>query len=140
MDIAPPVRGRFDMIDVTVKKTGPLFDGRAQAAVDRFTRNSTTVLTRVGKQMVKLKYRSRIRENTGHFLGRISGEVTGRIGHIYTKFILYGYWLEGVGSQNATSRFKGYWAYRETFIELDSRSQEILQPLVDKMIREMGGE
>lgn len=127
------------MINVTIKKSGPLFDGRAEAAVVRFTRDSTSVLTRVGTQMVKLKYGARIRENTGHFLGRITGDVTGSIGRIYTKFILYGYWLEGVGSQNATSRFKGYWAYRETFIELDARSTEILQPLIEKMIREMGG-
>jgi hypothetical protein len=131
---------RFSMIDIKVKKEGPLFDGRAQAAVTRFTRDSTKVLTQVGTDMVKLKYGARIRVNTGTFLGRITGEVSGTIGRIYTKYILYGYWLEGVGSQNATTRFKGYWAYAETFLELDSRSLEILKPLIDKMIREMGGE
>lgn len=128
------------MISVETRKHGPLFDGRAQAAVDRFERDATSVLTRAGTQMVKLKYVSRIQRNTGHFLGRITGEVSGSIGRIYTKFILYGYWLEGVGSQNATTRFKGHWAYRESYIELDARQEEILKPLVDKMIREMGGE
>lgn len=127
------------MITATVKKTGPLFDGRADAAVDRFVRDSTKVLTLAGTQMVKLRFKSRIQVNTGRFLGRITGEVSGAIGKIYTKFILYGYWLEGVGSQNATTRFKGYWGYRETFIELDARSEEILAPLVAKLRREMGG-
>lgn len=135
----PYGRGRSNMIDVTVKKSGPLFDGQADAAVARFTRDSTKVLTQVGADMVKLKYSARIRVNSGRFLGRITGEVTGTIGRIYTKYILYGYWLEGVGSQNATTRFKGYWAYRETHIELDAKSEQILQPLINKMIREMEG-
>lgn len=127
------------MIELEVKETGPIFDGRADAAVARFTRDATKTITQVGTQMVKLKFASRIRVNTGRFLGRITGEVSGTIGRIYTKFILYGYWLEGVGSQNATTRFKGYWGYRETGLELDSRSAEILKPLIDKMIREMEG-
>jgi len=127
------------MIDVKVRRTGPLFDGQADAAAARFARDATSTLTRVAYDMVKLKYAARIRENTGHFLGRITQEITGSIGHVYTKFILYGYWLEGVGSRNPTTRFKGYWAYRETAIEIDARSPEILKPLVDKMIREMGG-
>lgn len=127
------------MITVETRMTGPLFDGRAQAAVDRFVRDGTKVLTQVGYDMVRLKYAARIRQNTGHFLGRITSEVRGSIGEIYNKYIVYGYWLEGVGSRNATTRFKGYWAYRESYIELDARSAEILQPLVDKMVREMGG-
>lgn len=127
------------MIKIETRETGPLFDGRAQEAVDRFRRDATRVLTLAGTQMVKLKYASRIQQNTGRFLGRITGEVTGSVGRIYTKFIMYGYWLEGVGSRNATTRFKGYWAYRESYIELDARQDEILKPLVDKMIREMGG-
>lgn len=127
------------MIIVETRASGPLFDGRAKAAVERFTRDGTSVLTRVGTEMVKFKYASRIQVNRNRFLGRITGEVNGSVGQIYTKFILYGYWLEGVGSRNATTRFKGYWAYRDSYIELDARSREILQPLIDKMIREMGG-
>lgn len=127
------------MINLTVRKEGPLFDGRAEAAVTRFTEDSTKLLVSVGTQMVKLRFGAKIRVNTGRFLGRITGEVTGAIGRVYTKFILYGYWLEGVGSQNQTTRFKGYWGYRETFIELDAKSEQILRPLIEKLAREMGG-
>lgn len=126
------------MISLKVDKKGALFDGRAEAAVTRFTEDATKTLVSVATQMVKLRFGSRIRVNTGYFLGRITGEVTGSIGRVYTKFLLYGYWLEGVGSQNQTTRFKGYWGYRDTFIEVDANSKQILKPLIEKLTREMG--
>lgn len=128
------------MIELKVSKKGALFDGRAEAAVTRFTHDATKTLVSVATQMVKIRFGARIRVNTGYFLGRITGEVTGAIGRVYTKFLLYGYWLEGVGSQNQTTRFKGYWGYRETFIEVDAKSTQILKPLIEKLAREMGAD
>ena len=38
---------------------------------------------------------------------------------------VYGPWLEGVGSRNATTRFKGYWAFRKATSALDHAIEEI---------------
>jgi len=34
---------------------------------------------------------------------------------------VYGPWLEGVGSRNATTRFKGYWSFRKAATRLEAR-------------------
>jgi hypothetical protein len=38
---------------------------------------------------------------------------------------VYGPWLEGVGSRNATTRFKGYWAFRKAASALERRIEDM---------------
>lgn len=61
-----------------------------------------------------------IRNDAGHPLVSDDGRVA------------YGPWLEGVGSRNNTTRFKGYHAFRNAAIALDRRLHSIGERLLDR--------
>lgn len=48
---------------------------------------------------------------------------------------VYGPWLEGVGSRNQTTRFKGYWAFRKATAALDRRIEEMGDSLFRRSYR-----
>lgn len=56
---------------------------------------------------------------------------------VTTSNAKYGPWLSGVGSRNATSRFKGYPAFEDAAAALEDQAQEVaaeaLAPYIDKL-------
>ena len=56
---------------------------------------------------------------------------------IVTTDIIYGPWLEGVGSRNESTRFKGYRMFRRTTQRLQrGGSERIANPIIDRAVRE----
>lgn len=55
------------------------------------------------------------------------------------KDIVYGPWLEGVGSRNQSTRFKGYKHWRITTQEVDNRVPEIIAGEVARAMRRLNG-
>lgn len=55
--------------------------------------------------------------------------------------IVYGPWLEGTGSRNRTTRFKGYRHFRLTVAEMNRpRTQAyIVDPVINDLVRVMNG-
>lgn len=53
--------------------------------------------------------------------------------------LLYGPWLEGVGSRNATTRFKGYFALRRAANSVQAKTSAIAKPIIDAFIRKANG-
>lgn len=53
--------------------------------------------------------------------------------------LAYGPWLEGLGSRNATSRFKGYFAMRRARNSVAQKSAQIADPIISKFTRKMNG-
>lgn len=47
---------------------------------------------------------------------------------------VYREWLEGTGSRNSTSRFKGYRMWRRTKQQLNDRKGDIAAPIIDRAI------
>lgn len=104
---------------------GPIFDARARRVFNQFRdeleeESAEWVLDHVQRtfhtsfRMPTGYYESnvRIRNNTEVWDGGMAGPV-------------YGPWLEGVGSRNNTTRFKGYHAFRKAASALDRRIDEM---------------
>jgi hypothetical protein len=53
--------------------------------------------------------------------------------------VIYGPWLEGTGSRNRTTRFKGYATFRKAAQELDRRAFRIAAAMLDRYVRRMNG-
>jgi hypothetical protein len=53
--------------------------------------------------------------------------------------LLYGPWLEGVGSRNATSRFKGYSSMRRATATVDRMTAAIIKPVFDAFTARANG-
>jgi hypothetical protein len=72
---------------------------------------------------------------TGRWLNSLHGEMTGNLsGTIDDSRLVYGNWLEGTGSRNAKSRFKGYATFRHVAGELDKRAGGVLEKHVRRAV------
>ena len=76
----------------------------------------------------------------GHYRRNINTEVvTPSLGRISDSNLVYGPWLEGVGSRNQTTRFKGYFQFRLTAEYLNKRSEKVGNNLKKMYVRKMNG-
>jgi hypothetical protein len=75
--------------------------------------------------------------SSGHRSYTLDVDVPQKTSVVTTSNATYGPWLEGVGSRNATTRFKGYWGFRQAASELDGQAQsvaeEALMPYIEKL-------
>lgn len=125
------------MIYVTIVRTGPLFDGRAQAQLDRACQDISRRVATIGASMVRSNLHAVLRHETPHYRLQNEARPDPPGWKVWDRGVVYGPWLEGVGSRNyPVTRFKGYATYRRTTQELDRRAETI----ADYTLREyMGG-
>lgn len=126
------------MLDVTgVHFRGVIFDERGKQAIRNFTEQTTRAVTDAGYDIVYQLFRQRIQHGTGYFLSHLDTEISGTYGRVHDSMIIYGLWLEGIGSRNATTRFKGYHAWRDGAVILNTRTEQIIAPLEAQLEREL---
>jgi hypothetical protein len=119
---------------VSVEYQGPIFDGRAKAMTDRAVREWEHHLGEVGADYVRGELDRVLRKQTPYYRLQItSTEYPGRT-VINDGGVIYGPWLEGTGSRNKTTRFKGYATFRRMTAKLNAESTRILQPYVDMLV------
>jgi hypothetical protein len=120
--------------DFDVSYHGPVFDGRAQEMTDRAVRDMEHHLASVGADYVRAELERVLRKETPYYRLQVtSTEYPGRT-VINDGGVIYGPWLEGTGSRNRTTRFKGYATFRRMAAKLDAESTRILQPYVDALV------
>jgi hypothetical protein len=56
---------------------------------------------------------------------------------VTTELATYGPWLEGTGSRNETTRFKGYHGYRKAAQELDRVAGDLADVAIRPYVEEM---
>jgi len=119
------------MTNITIKSSGPLFDGRGRAISDRSARDMEHHLAEVGADMVRGELERVLRKETPYYRLQITTTEYPSRTVINDGGVVYGPWLEGTGSRNKTTRFKGYATFRRTRALLDARAKSIIQPYVD---------
>ncbi|PRY35343.1 hypothetical protein [Umezawaea tangerina] len=89
--------------------SGPLFDGRAELAMEDVVDDSRTEAGEAGLNVWHSILGGHIRERTGAYESRMVSEDQGFATVDHDHGSLYGPWLEGTGSQNApVTVFPGY--------------------------------
>lgn len=126
------------MIGITVVKTGPFFDGRAAKKLDEACDEISRRVAVLGAATIRAELSNVLRVETPYY--RLQNEARKEAPatwKIWDRGVIYGPWLEGVGSRNfPKTRFKGYATYRRKFQEIDRRAGTI----ADYTLREyMGG-
>lgn len=102
-------------ISTSVRRTGPLFDGRAPMIMRQFVDDLEEQAAEEALSDIRTIYHGSFRHPTGYYESnvRISNSKSGpEITDGGYAGPVYGPWLEGVGSRNATTRFKGYHAFQ----------------------------
>lgn len=80
-----------------------------------------------------------IRVNSGRYVSNVNTrrEQDGYL--VNDNGVIYGPWLEGVGSRNETTRFRGYASLRRALGEVDGLIEGIAQEHVARFVDEMNG-
>lgn len=119
-----------------VTTSGPMFDGRAALAVKQYV---PAVAEDVGKVAVSRVHSGTgiFRHPTGAYESRITLDGQGNSVTIHDQNSVYGPWLEGTGSRNKSTRFKGYHFWRKALQETEARAgavaERTLQPYLHRM-------
>lgn len=125
--------------EITVTASGPIFDGRSSGARKRVVREILEEVGRAGQRMVLVNLDTSIRHQTPYYTTRITHQrVSDTVEKVTDQTVIYGPWLEGTGSRNRTTRFKGYASFRRAAQQLDRASTAIADRVIERRLGEIG--
>lgn len=115
-------------ITIEVENRGGIFEN-PKRIVDNGVEDAMLTLGEAGQRIIRQRLDNVLVNPTGHYRSRIDYVVMNKdILEVHDSNVIYGPWLEGVGSRNASSRFKGYATFRKSMQDIEQRASEILEP------------
>lgn len=127
-------------MEVVVTTTGPIFDGEAPAITKAWERGVLDDIGHQSEEIVRNIGQGHIRVWTGAWGASIEAEVVGDDEVlVHGDRIIYGAWLEGVGSRNATTRFPGYHSVREATPKIQEKANELADERLAQLCARLGG-
>lgn len=127
------------MSDVEVRISGPLFDGRRDIATRQFISDLTRDIAGQALSEVQMILDRSIRNPTPYYETQINVRREGLDSVVNDRGVVYGPWLEGVGSRNRTTRFKGYAAFRRGKQAVRAKVPRLLQHALSRYTNRLGG-
>lgn len=125
----------------SVTLSGPIFDGRSDGITFQFCEEISRQTARSGEIDVHSGQTAFYKNPTGHYESHI--RIDRFSTHSYRIWdggqIVYGPWLEGVGSRNKSTRFKGYWIFRVVAQALGRKADRIAESLLPKYVGRLNG-
>lgn len=110
--------------------SGPLFDGRADRAAVVMAERVRHHLADIALQRLYIRFGQVLRNPTPYYTTRLRVTRQAAQDKVNDRGVVYGKWLEGVGSRNETTRFKGYRTFRIVTARLEIDSDELAQPVI----------
>lgn len=120
-----------------VHLSGPMFDGRADAAVERFLDDAKREVAQQGLADVHFILNVGIQHPTPYYETQLIAQPFVDTVVVHDRGVIYGPWLEGVSSRNKTTRFKGYAAFRRTKQALPDKVERLVEPILQRHLGEM---
>jgi hypothetical protein len=125
-------------LSVDVDTSGPLFRGRyAQARAAAACRRIGEEVADRGLSNVQRNLDTSIRNPTPYYETQITVQNLGDRWVVHDRGIVYGPWLEGTGSRNRTTRFKGYHSFARATAELHGQAQFIADHVIVRLTAEL---
>jgi hypothetical protein len=124
-------------MQIKVKKHGPVFDGRAEKALHDFTKAAKQDIADQGVTEVRTALSGVLKHPTGHYSSRVQYDNRSDDYAITDGGVVYGPWLEGVGSRNMKTRFKGYSTFRKVTQRLQKKAVQIAERSLPQYLRRM---
>jgi hypothetical protein len=124
------------MADVEITISGPLFDGRAAREFAAYADEAREQIAEFGEEHALNLMGQSFREPTGYYESNVMTErVSADVSRVHDSGVVYGPWLEGVGSRNRPRPgFPGYEHWRKTKALLAVRAPEMAQRLLDRYL------
>lgn len=126
------------MEPITIKVSGPIFDGRAQQAAHELTQAIVDRVAGYALEQVQHNLDGSIKNPTPYYETQINvaGYMTDRV--VNDRGVIYGNWLER-GSSRRVTRFKGYASFRRAAQSTRARVQRLADGVVRHYVSRMGG-
>jgi hypothetical protein len=120
-----------------VEVSGPVFDGRANKAMDDAVREIERTVAEHGSNMVRANLNTVLRKQTPYYRLQVVAKPDPPHQKVTDQGVIYGPWLEGTGSRNRTTRFKGYATFRRTTQQLAMRATGLAENVLRRFIGRM---
>lgn len=113
---------------------GPIFrPSEVRAWRTRVTREVEVAVAEYALWRIKAYNASDFKNPTGHYRSQLRVVRRGAI-QVNDSGTVYGPWLEGTGSRNAKSRFKGYWHWRRARADVERQAVRIANQTIARNI------
>ncbi|MET0916717.1 MAG: hypothetical protein ABWY81_11025 [Jiangellaceae bacterium] len=115
-------------MSVHVTLSGPLFDGRDEATLDAMCSAIADEVAAEGRDIVRLNSDTSFKTQTPYYVTQLQVTPAGAFArNVNDGGVIYGPWLEGVGSRNAPkTRFKGYSMFRRAAQYLNAGAAKVI--------------
>lgn len=127
-------------VNVSTKQRGPIFNNAlSKAAGRRMIIRINEAIAQEGVDRVQAVLSNVLRNPSGYYKSKIIVQRREIYRGVWDSNVIYGGWLEGVSSRNASTRFKGYFTFRKVRQALEQDKDKIAAPLIADFVKEMGG-
>ena len=127
-----------------VQLSGPLFDANVPRIVDDWIEGAFDGVANLAQQVAVEELDKVLKTQTPFYTTQV--KATARSNRAASadvvlddSGVVYGPWLAGTGSRNATTRFKGYNHWRRTAQRLQTEAAETVVKIVPSLVRKLGG-
>jgi hypothetical protein len=126
-------------IEITFR--GPLFDGRAERAIEDACDEARDDIASYAEERVLMLTSGRFKTRTPYYETRVTTtRVSSEVSMVHDQGVVYGPWLEGVGTRNRPRPgFPGYHFWRDAKQAVIARGPQIADIAVRRHLPEMGG-
>ncbi len=125
-------------VNVKVSHKGMIFNkAGSKAAAKRAVIRANEALAQEGYNRIRQRLARVLQNPTGFYESRIQIERRETYRGLSDGGVVYGGYLEGVARNNKTTRFKGYWTFREVRQGLAKDKERIMQPYVNELVKEL---
>lgn len=124
------------MINISVKATGPLFDGRlTKSLAEAVDAAEEEIATQTANHLRDDLGVPPFKAPTGWYRSHITPKRLGSLWVVWDSGVIYGPWLAGTGSRNwPKTRFKGYNHWRRATVYGNRISRPITEKFVARAI------
>lgn len=123
-------------VHTTIHASGPVLDGRAPAVMDDYTQAVVDDVAGQGFEDIGFTLHRVLKHPTGYYQSQIRNRALGAHTRVlYDNRVIYGAWLEGVGSRNSpVTRFEGYFTFRRVAQALNRKAGPIAERTLRRFI------
>ncbi|WP_405531502.1 hypothetical protein OG592_26995 [Streptomyces avidinii] len=124
------------MADVEVTVSGPLFDGTAEQEFAAYADEAREQISEFAEEHVLTLMGLAFRHPTGYYESHVMTErVAGDTDRVHDSGVVYGPWLEGVGTRNRERPgFPGYFHWRRTKALVTLRAPDMAEQLLQRYL------
>jgi hypothetical protein len=121
--------------NVYVRLQGPTVQGLATPILTGMLDVALEEVASYTQHEVSMELASVLQNPTGYYESQIrTDRVSAEAYSVNDSNVIYGPWLEGIGSRNATTRFKGYATFRRVRNRMAQKAGEIIEAAIGRAV------